>query len=349
MLEAESTFRPVRMEALDVGRRPVIENVVEYWLGSFTSQTTRGAYGHDMHLFAAWLGGRLGHPEMDVRTAAALVLRGEQRQAIVMAVEWIQSMESLAARTVRRRICSLRSLVSYAHDLGLVQWTLHNRLLSQRMPRLQRSTRRGPELDRIAELLIELGRDKPTEDIPGHRVQDRQRAWRRDIAIFWLLFGTGIRIGSLARMTVGDVDLANGEIWITAKGQHDPEPVPLSLAVAKRLREWLQEHPFRTDREASLWPVSRGRRQPMAARSIYRMVRRRGLRYGMDLSPHLCRHAMITVCLDEKVGIESAAALAGHDVSVAQKHYDDRRRSQRARAAADAVGSAIERKMQGGR
>ncbi len=175
-------------------------------------------------------------------------------------------------------------------------------------------------------------RSDPTADISGLRLPQRQpkaltekevrRLLRavhaegnaRDIAMVEVLLGTGIRVGELLALRVGDVVIRERSGTLTVRrGKHGQyRQVPLTSAVRKALAAYLETHPEQENPEASLWWGQRG---PLRDRSaVLRILRKYALAAGIvDFGPHTLRHTFATRYLAANPGdLRGLAALLGH-------------------------------------
>lgn len=113
---------------------------------------------------------------------------------------------------------------------------------------------------------------------------------RRDSAILRVLIETGIRLGEVAGIAVGDVDLDQDVIAVMGKGRR-ARAVPFGAKTADALRRYLRgraKHP-KTDDTDALWL---GRRGAMTASGLAQMLERRGAQAGVkDVHPHRFRHS----------------------------------------------------------
>jgi integrase/recombinase XerC len=176
-----------------------------------------------------------------------------------------------------------------------------------------------------------LCRDNPAEDVGNIRLDPRQpkalanvhlrrllRAARgdlRDYAMLELLAGTGLRVGELLALKVGDVEVGERSGKVTVRrGKHDNyREVPLTLDVRKALSIYLSEaHPDRGNRQAPLWMGPRG---PLTHRSsVTRFLEKYALQAGIEpVNPHALRHTFATRYLNANPGdLRGLARLLGH-------------------------------------
>lgn len=113
---------------------------------------------------------------------------------------------------------------------------------------------------------------------------------RRDAAVIRLWIDSGIRLGEMAGITLGDVDLDRMKV-IRVTGKRDKtRNVPIGDKTAEAIGRYLRSrrsHPFAEKTEA-LWL---GRRGPMTDSGLSQMLKRRGRQARVkDLHPHRFRH-----------------------------------------------------------
>jgi site-specific recombinase XerD len=170
----------------------------------------------------------------------------------------------------------------------------------------------------------------PVEDIQTMRLDTRQpkalkeRALRRllreasadvrDYALVETMVGTGVRVGELLALRIGDVVIGDrsGKL-IIRRGKHDTQRViPLTLDVRKALEAYLQTHPERDHPKAALWW---GQDHPLQHRSsVLRILEKYALRAGLEpVNPHALRHTFATRYLAANPGdLRGLARLLGH-------------------------------------
>jgi integrase/recombinase XerC len=131
--------------------------------------------------------------------------------------------EPKSALTINRTKTALRVFFRFLTDAGY---------LSENPARLIRSTptdRRVPSylsIDEARGLLVAI-------------TNSDSALAKRDRAIFSLLLGTGIRLGSLVALDAGDVNLAEGTVAIKAKGGRE-ETVFLNARLCKLLARYIK-------------------------------------------------------------------------------------------------------------
>jgi integrase/recombinase XerC len=139
----------------------------------------------------------------------------------------------------------------------------------------------------------------------------------RDLAIFELLYSSGLRVGELTGLSVADLDLNNGWVRVMGKGKKE-RYVPVGSKARSALEAYL---PVRAAMESqtrglggrsALFLNSRG--TPLSSRSVRRILKcyldSAGL--ARDASPHAFRHSFATHMLQGGADLRSIQELLGH-------------------------------------
>ena len=142
----------------------------------------------------------------------------------------------------------------------------------------------------------------------------------RDVALFTLLYGCGLRIAEALSLNVGDAPRAGTPLRVTGKGRKQ-RLVPVLPAVVEAARIWLGYHPERHDPAAPLFVGVRcGRLNAGVAQRTLREFRRlSGL--PEHATPHALRHSFATHLLAGGADLRSIQALLGHaSLSTTQRY-----------------------------
>jgi site-specific recombinase XerD len=134
----------------------------------------------------------------------------------------------------------------------------------------------------------------------------------RDRLIIKLLYETGMRVGELTALTIGDVDLEAGEITIQeAKRHEEGRKVPLVNSWSKTmLRDYIGT---RKNRKDPLF-VSNKRGQ-LSRRQVERLINNYGTRVGLDKDkrhPHVLRHTHAVYALKSGIDLRTLQQNLGH-------------------------------------
>ncbi|MDD4457401.1 MAG: tyrosine recombinase XerC, partial [Syntrophotalea acetylenica] len=204
--------------------------------------------------------------------------------------------------TIGRKLSAIRSFFRYLVRQGALQV---NPAETVATPRRERYLPKVLTVDEMFALIQAAASDEPLT------VRDR--------AILELFYSSGLRVGELAALDVGHVDLAEGLVRVRGKGDKE-RIVPVGRMARQALDRYLvargaprQDHP--------LFLNYRGER--LSARSIERNLKKWLLHAGIlkDASPHALRHSFATHLLDGGADLRAIQELLGHaSLSTTQKY-----------------------------
>lgn len=136
----------------------------------------------------------------------------------------------------------------------------------------------------------------------------------RDQAILEVAYGTGARIEEIAKLDVESLNLDHRLVHIHGKGARD-RILPLTRAACLSLESYLDKaRPWMVPenrRESALFIsfTSRGRLNPV---SLARVIKSRGARAGLELTPHVIRRSIITHMVCRGAPLAQIKAMLGH-------------------------------------
>jgi len=133
----------------------------------------------------------------------------------------------------------------------------------------------------------------------------------RDHLILRIIYETGMRVGECAALTVGDIDLQEGEISIQrAKRHKEGRKVPIWNEVTIM---WLQRHTDGRNREDDLFISNKG--TPISKRQIQRIYEECAKRAGVDKERqhiHILRHTHAVMALKAGIDLRTLQLNLGH-------------------------------------
>lgn len=136
----------------------------------------------------------------------------------------------------------------------------------------------------------------------------------RDAALMEILYATGIRVGELCGLDLGDIDLGRGTLRVTGKGNKQ-RTVPFGEPAARALERWLGARDELVGEEGrpaggALFLGARGGR--LDPRQVRRIVHALTSATGTDLSPHGLRHTAATHMVEGGADLRVVQELLGH-------------------------------------
>jgi integrase/recombinase XerC len=197
----------------------------------------------------------------------------------------------LARTSVARRLAALRSYFRFLLRRGHVS---ANPAREVRTPKLPKRLPTYLPVDESAALLRAPGGERPADP--------------RDLAILELLYASGIRVGELTALDVGDLDLVSQTVRVLGKGRKE-RAVPIGGPAVAALRSYL------ASRQQTAGPVFVNRRGGrLTARSVHRLVGAQARRAGLArrVTPHTLRHTFATHLLDAGADLRFIQELLGH-------------------------------------
>jgi integrase/recombinase XerD len=134
----------------------------------------------------------------------------------------------------------------------------------------------------------------------------------RDVAIVELLFATGMRVSELCSLTVKDVCLEEGNIYIMGKGSKE-RVIQIGnkevLAILQEYREVKNSLTCQSD----FFFINRFS-SGISEQSVRFMLRKFKTKAGIsiNITPHMFRHSFATLLLEEDVDIRYIQRMLGH-------------------------------------
>ncbi len=225
---------------------------------------------------------------------------------LLMLREWLGDLyrQELSAVTMRRKLAAVRSFFNFM---------LRNGVISANKAKLVR-TPKAPQ--RLPVVLTAERTNNLLDEIAGGKLERPYPA--RDLAIFELLYGCGLRISELVGLNLSDFDF--GERWIRVRGKGRKErQVPFGRKAASALERYIQARPVAAD--DALFLNHRAKR--LTARGAHKIVRLYAqlLTGDSGIHPHSFRHAYATHLLSDGADLRSIQELLGHaQLSTTQKY-----------------------------
>ena len=199
------------------------------------------------------------------------------------------------SRTIQRELSSLRSFYQYLIRQGLLE---QNPAREASAPKPDKPLPKTSDADTLERLLTVKGDDP---------------LLLRDVAMFELIYSSGLRLAELVGIDLVDLDLEQRQLVVTGKG-NKTRYLPVGGKAVDAIRRWL---PLRTDycrdpQETALFVSQRGQR--ISPRNVQERLRHLIRRQGLErhLSPHMLRHSFATHLLESSSDLRAVQELLGH-------------------------------------
>jgi integrase/recombinase XerD len=259
------------------------------------SPKTLKAYSIDLRQVSEFLAANLPATHLEAIDKVALRL-------------YIKTLFSgLAEKSVKRKVASLKALFHFLEREDLIVVNPF-RKMDVRIKETRRLPRglSLPDLKRLFQHIYHAKTINAGSSAPQFR------ALVRDIAVLETLFATGARVAEVCHLKLEDVDLTQGRIRILGKGARErllqlPDQDTLA-ALLDYQALWLDPAPP----HFFFFHNRLGRR--LSEQSVRSILRRHATQAGLalHLTPHMLRHSVATLLLEQGVDIRYIQHFLGH-------------------------------------
>jgi integrase/recombinase XerC len=224
--------------------------------------------------------------------------------------EWLGHLyeERLTAVSMRRKLAAVRSFFKFLLREGLVEKNVARMVRTPKAPKTLPAVMTAEQTNTLVDGVAGAA-DKFERPYPA-----------RDLAIFELLYGCGLRISELVGMNLDDFDF--NERWIRVRGKGKKErQVPYTGKAAAALERYLTVRQPDGDSAQALFLNHRG--SPLTDRGARGIVKfYAGMITGdSSIHPHSLRHAYATHLLSDGADLRAIQELLGHArLSTTQKY-----------------------------
>ena len=218
-----------------------------------------------------------------------------------------------SSRSNARRLSALKSFYTFLIRENQVTT---NPLLAIDLPRQGRTLPKALSTREVMALLAPPGEMSPTK--------------RRDNAMLYLLYATGLRVSELVNLPLAACNLAAGFVRVLGKGDKE-RLIPFGEQARLRIEEYLKTaRPLilKKRRSNALFVTSRG--GPMTRLRFWQIVRDTAQAVGItkEISPHMLRHSFASHLLSHGADLRAVQMMLGHaDIATTQiyTHIDQER------------------------
>ncbi|HEX3528065.1 MAG TPA: tyrosine-type recombinase/integrase [Thermoanaerobaculia bacterium] len=221
---------------------------------------------------------------------------------------YIKSLfNGLAEKSVKRKVATLKALFNFLEREDLIAVNPF-----RKMEVRIKETRRLPRTVASGDLKLLFKHLYHLKEKHEDRHPDLYKTLLRDIAVLEVLFGTGARVSEVCNLALPDVDLRAKQLRILGKGARerlllcDKEMLHALTAYRSAWGEDLDTNPG---------PLFRNRLgHRLSEQSVRTMLRKHAKAAGLpkDITPHMLRHSLATLLLEEGVDIRYIQSLLGH-------------------------------------
>ena len=223
----------------------------------------------------------------------------------------LKEMSEVTARQIRQFLRGLRRSDGSEYSRGFLdqvyrtlntwlQWSVEEGILERnpmervRRPRVPKKKSPCLSLEQIKRILEMIGAETLEPE--------------RNLAMTWLMLDSGLRLGEVVGLSLGDLDLQRGVVRVLGKDQQE-RYVPLGKQSIRAVRAYSD---VRRRSNGAVFLDLRGRR--ISRNAVRLMLRRVGLKAeGVDrLYPHLLRHTFANWWIKNGGGLRKLQEILGH-------------------------------------
>lgn len=262
------------------------------------SEHTLRNYGSDLGQFIEYFT-ISGQPKPALEKIDVLAIR-----------EWLGHLfeQRLTAVSMRRKLAAVRSLFKFLLREGIIEKNVARMVRTPKAPKTLPAVMTAEQTNALVDGVTPAA-DRFDRPYPA-----------RDLAIFELLYGCGLRISELVGLNLEDFDFH--ERWIRVRGKGKKErQVPYAGKASAALDRYLTQRRAARGHEQALFLNHQGRRiTDRGARGIVNFYARM-VTGDSSIHPHSLRHAYATHLLSDGADLRAIQELLGHArLSTTQKY-----------------------------
>ena len=228
--------------------------------------------------------------------------------------DYTRTLHHYKPRTQRRKLAAVKSLFGFLEREGLVE------------PNPARNLRLDIRLGRILPRTVSLSTLQAFfRELYANR-NARMRHARcsklaiRDIALFELMFSSGMRVSEISNLRVGTVDLERRAILVRGKGNKERLIPICDIDVHSALVAYVGLPGIGRETEMFFFVNRFGRR--LSEQSIRMALRRHAKAANLEkITPHVFRHTVATMLLEQGVDLRFIQTFLGHSSIVTTTIY----------------------------
>jgi integrase/recombinase XerD len=221
--------------------------------------------------------------------------------------------KNISHRSNARRVSALRTFFTFLSQQKLVQT---NPFAAVDLPKSGRKLPIALSVDEVSTLLRPPAVMTPIA--------------RRDQAMLYLLYSTGLRVSELVKLPLSSCNLTSCFIRVRGKGNKE-RLIPFGIQAREKIEEYMdlaRGHILKSKRSNYLFVTNRG--SCMTRLRFWQIMRKTALTAGIDkdISPHMLRHSFATHLLSHGADLRAVQMMLGHsDISTTQvyTHVDQDR------------------------
>jgi len=202
----------------------------------------------------------------------------------------------LKSRSIQRELSSIRGFYQHLIRQGKMK---NNPAIEVRAPKSEQLLPKTCDAEQIGRLLHEQNSD-------GDLLI-------RDLAMFELMYSSGLRLAELVGIDLNHIDLGQQQLIVTGKG-NKTRYLPIGSKAVKAVRRWLGVRAdFSRDGSEQALFISKQEKR-ISPRNVQSRLNQLVKKQSIDqhLSPHALRHSFATHMLESSGDLRAVQELLGH-------------------------------------
>lgn len=228
-------------------------------------------------------------------------------------------------KTIKRKVASLKSFFNYLE--------YEDAILLNPFRKIRINIKEGKQVPRTIETSVIKRLFKHVYGLKEgseNRGSYSYRALIRDIAVLELLFSTGIRVSELCNLLYADVEMSRGSLRIVGKGNKERIVPICNVEATSSIRAYWQE--FREEVTGEGFFFINRLSNRLSEQSVRLMIKKYIGQLNIDenITPHMFRHSVATLLMENEVDIRYIQSLLGHSsINTTQIYLQVNKKTQR--------------------
>ena len=228
--------------------------------------------------------------------------------------EFLHSLQRYKPKTQRRRLAALKSLFGFLEQEG---WVQTNPTSGLRLGvRMGRTLPRTISLQTLQVLFRAIYGKSASKQSQGHSGRNAIR----DVAVFEIMFSTGMRVAEISDLLLNSLDLERGTVLVRGKGNKERLLAICGAEVRAALAAYLDIRGRAGISSEFLFTNRFGNR--LSEQSIRMTLAKHSRSAGVPkVTPHVFRHTVATMLLEQGVDLRFIQTFLGHSSIVTTTIY----------------------------
>lgn len=210
--------------------------------------------------------------------------------------KWLSEshQKGISAKTLARYLASLRS---FFHYLQMHKYLDNDPTVGVKTPKIGKSLPKTLDIDQVQAIM---------------NIPQLDALAIRDLAIMELLYSSGLRISELTQTDVTHLDMKEGLIRVTGKGNKE-RIVPVGDIAIHQIKHWFKTRQlWAQENTPALFISQSGKR--LSVRAVQKRLKEWAIKLGLDtnLHPHKFRHSVASHLLESSGDLRAVQEFLGH-------------------------------------